>query len=139
MEIPRELDKRAFASKASVWASVVVKAIGNSYQPPVSCEQTVFDFGVEVEAVEDGFESGFYSHYVAPTLREFRLEKEVEYATRVAVETLRAKSVETGVYQVLLTPRVFSSVLGALLVPAVRADRVQKKRSPLVGRGSALI
>lgn len=134
LEIPKELDKRAFASEASVRASVVVKAIGNSHQPPVSCEQTVFDFGVEVKAVEDGFESGFYSYYVAPTLREFRLEKEVEYATRVAVETLRAKRVGTGVYQVLLMPRVFSSVLGALLVPAVRADMVQKKRSPLVGR-----
>jgi PmbA protein len=134
LEIPRELDKRAFASKASVGASVVVKAIGNSYQPPVSCEQTVFDFGVEVKAVEDGFESGFYSHYVAPTLREFRLEKEVEYATRIAIDTLKAKRVETGAYRVLLMPRVFSSILGTLLVPAVRADVVQKKRSPLAGK-----
>lgn len=134
LEMPKDLDRRAFASGAMASATSVAKAVGNSYQAPVYSEQTLFSFGIEVKAVESGFESGFYSYYTAPTLREFRLEKEVDYATRIAVETLRARRVETGVYQVLLMPRVFASVLGSLIVPAVRADMVQKRRSPLAGK-----
>jgi PmbA protein len=134
LEMPRELDRRAFATEASASAAVIAKAIGNSYQPPVSCELTSFSFSVDVKAVEEGFESGFYSYYSAPTLKEFRLENIVVYTTRIAVDTLKAKRVETGAYRVLLMPRVFSSILGTLLVPAVRADVVQKKRSPLAGK-----
>ena len=133
-EMPREIDRRVFTNSSYVYISTVVRAIGNSYQRPVSAESTYFSFGIEVKAVDSGYESSFYNHYSAPTLKEFDMRRVVEYATRVAVETLKAKPVDTGVYQAVLTPQVFSAILSALIVPAIRADMVQKKRSPLANK-----
>jgi len=131
LEKSNEIDKRAYTSEAKAQLSYIVKAIGNSNYSPIESEKTVFSYIVEVKAIENGEESGYYNYYVAPTLNEFNLDKVVEDAVKIAVKGLRAKPVETGNYQVLFTPRIFASILSALIVPAVRADMVIKNRSPL--------
>lgn len=132
LRTPNQVDKRAFASEVSVEAGVVRKWIGNSYTgKPISYEKTSFGFYINVKAVEDDHESSFYKFYSAPTLREFDLEGLAKDATSVAVATLKAKPIETGRYTTVFTPYVFAAILRALLVPAVRADQVQKNRSPL--------
>ena len=134
LEKPKQFSKIAFTNIAEVSLTFSERAIGNSYQQPVSCEKTDFVFSINVKAVDEGAESSFSSYYHAPTLREFNMSKVVEEATNVATSTLRARPVETGKYQVIFMPRVFASVLQALIVPAIRADMVQKNRSPLANK-----
>jgi PmbA protein len=133
-ELAPETDRRAYVTRCGGVASKYVKAVGNTYQSPQMFSGTMFEFVVEVKAVDGAYESGFYDFYYAPTMKEFSLEKLVTRAVRVAVDTLKASMVPTGVYQVLLTPKVFSAVLEALIAPAIRANNVQKKRSPLAGK-----
>ncbi|MCX8184252.1 MAG: TldD/PmbA family protein [Sulfolobales archaeon] len=135
-----EIDKRAFTSSVSVHITTAERAIGNSYGETLREESTELDVFVSVKAVEAGEESGYYDAYSAPTLARFNPEEMISKATEVAVKTLGAKRVDTGVYELILIPRVFAGVLQSLIVPAVCADSVQKGRSPLKGRiGSQVI
>jgi len=129
-----EIDKRAFTSSASIHLSTVERAIGNNYgeiQREDATEASVF---VSVKAVEAGEESGYYEAYVAPTLARFNPDELISKATEVAVKTLGARRVDTGVYELVFIPKVFAGVVQSLVVPAVCADSVQKGRSPLKGK-----
>uniref|UniRef100_A0A7C2ZRB4 TldD/PmbA family protein n=1 Tax=Ignisphaera aggregans TaxID=334771 RepID=A0A7C2ZRB4_9CREN len=132
LQKPGHIDKRAFASEVSVEAGTLRRWIGNSYtSSAMTYEKTSFFFGVAVKAVEEGYEGSYHSFYLAPTLKEFDPDHLVEKSTTLAVASLRAKPIDTGRYTVVLAPRVLAAVLRALLVPAIRADQVQKNRSPL--------
>lgn len=132
LRIPPEVDRRASANEISVGAGVLHKWIRNSYSPnPITYEKTSFFFAVEVKAFEEGYESSYYKYYYAPTLKEFNLETLVKDATSISISTLKARPIETGKYSIIFMPQVFAAVLRALIVPAVRADQVQKNRSPL--------
>ncbi|MCS7111053.1 MAG: TldD/PmbA family protein [Ignisphaera sp.] len=131
LEGSREIDRRVYTSEAKLSLSHFVRVIGNTNYSPIESEKTMFSYVVMIKAAENGEETGYHNYYIAPTLNEFRLDKVVEDAVRIALASLKAKPIETGKYQVLLTPRVFSSILSSLIVPAVRADMVIKNRSPL--------
>lgn len=132
IQMPPQIDRRASANEIGVNMGIVRKWIANSYSSnPMTYEKTSFSFIVEVKAVEEGYESSYYKYYFAPTLKEFNLETLVKSATEVAISTLKARPIETGKYTVLFMPSVFAAILRALIVPAVRADQVQKNRSPL--------
>lgn len=130
----KELDRRAFTSTVSMGMSTIERAIGNNYGEVHLDESTQFDAFINVKAVEDSEESGYYHSYVAPTLHRFDPEQLVARATEVAVKTLRARRIETGDYELILIPRVFAGVIQSLIVPAICADSVQKGRSPLKGK-----
>lgn len=134
VSLPTAIDRRARAVRARVAASRIERAVANSYQSPVSEVSTYFNFSITVKASDERGESTYYGYHEAPTLREFNMEAVVEEATRVAVGTIGAKAVPAGGYQALFMPRFFASLLSSLLVPAVRADLVQRERSPLRGR-----
>jgi PmbA protein len=132
LKIPPQVDRRASANEVAINASVIRKWIANTYSTNViTYEKTLFSFIVEVKASEEGYESSYYKYYYAPTFKEFNLETLVKDATTIAISTLKAKPIETGKYSIIFMPSVFAAILRALLVPAVRADQVQKNRSPL--------
>ncbi len=131
LEEPKEIDRRVYTSMAGTSLSYTVKAIGNTSHSPMVSEKTMFSYRVMVKAIGDGEETGYYNYYIAPTLNEFRLDKVIEDAVKISIASLKARSIETGNYQILFTPRVFASLLTSLIVPAVRADMVIKNRSPL--------
>jgi len=135
LEAPREIDRRVYTAEAGVEVELVERAIGNSYTSKILSEVfTYASAGVEVKAVEGGEESGAYDWRVAPKLSYIDLEKLVREASELAVRGLRARVPETGSYDLLLAPRVFSRILGSLIAPAVSADNVQRGRSPLAGK-----
>lgn len=134
LEQPKEIDRRVYTTMARAGLSYITKAIGNTNYSPILSEKTLFSYIVMVKAVGDGEETGYYNYYTAPTLNEFRLDRVVEDAVRIAIVTLKARAIGTGSYQILFTPRVFATILTSLIVPAVRADTVIKNRSPLKGK-----
>ncbi|MEM1916291.1 MAG: metallopeptidase TldD-related protein, partial [Ignisphaera sp.] len=69
---------------------------------------------------------------LAPTLREFDMNELIKNAVEVAVLTIRSKPIDTGSYNVIFMPQVLASILRTLIAPALRADQVQKNRSPLI-------
>lgn len=132
LQITRELDKRAFTSMIEIATATIHKWVINSYiNKPISYEKTSFLYNATVKAVDNGFESSYTASYLAPTLAEFNLRNLVEKATSIAISTLKSKPIESGIYNVIFSPSVFASIINTLLVPAVRADQVQKNRSPL--------
>ena len=55
-------------------------------------------------------------------------------ASRNALDQLHPKPVKTEKMDILIQPPAFAQLLGSTLVPAIRADNVQKSQSPFVGR-----
>ncbi len=131
---PNDIDKRASIANVRVGGGYTVRAIGNSYNDVVTSEKTSFYFSIEVKAVNGDKESSYIEYYWAPTTKEFNIDRVIGDTVDISIKTLGAKQIETGKYQVILTPRVFSEVISTLIVPAIRADWVQKKRSPLRGK-----
>jgi len=134
LERAKDVDRRAYTSSASVHSAYVERAIASSYGGPHVDERTEVGVFVSVKAVDGAEESGYYDFYTSTTLSRLNPEELVSRAVEVSVKTLGAKRVDTGIYEVVLVPRVFASVIQSLLVPAVSAESVQKGRSPLAGK-----
>ncbi|MCS7128953.1 MAG: TldD/PmbA family protein [Sulfolobales archaeon] len=133
-KIPRELSSRASLANAGFKYVKMKRVIMNSYADAISDDLTKFLYYVEVKAFEGGSESGFTEFHASATLEDFSYESIVKKATERALAGLRAKTIETGEYNIVLTPKVFGSIAASVLAPALYADNVQKNRSPLVGK-----
>lgn len=134
LEGAKDIDRRAYTSSASMHSTYVERAIASSYGGPQIDERTEVGVFINVKAVDGTEESGYYDFYSSTTLSRLNPEELLSRAVEVSVKTLGAKRVDTGTYEVVLVPRVFASVIQALLVPAVSAESVQKGRSPLAGK-----
>ncbi len=137
---PGDVGRHVFTSDVVVRLSFCERFITNTYGESLSESLTNAYVSVSVKAVECGDESGYSEFYSAQTLDKLDPEHLIGRAAEVAVKTLHARRVGTGKYEAILTPKVFASLIEALLIPALCADNVQKGRSPLRGRlGSQLI
>lgn len=134
VDMVKEVDRRVSANFVGVESSYMRKWIGNSYEKPMFFDKTIFYVDLSVKAVENSCENYYSNYYVAPTLKEFNVGEFVENTVNVVITTMKSKSIDTGVYNVVFMPRVFASILKILLAPAIRADQVQKNRSPLRGK-----
>lgn len=133
--ISEEFSRKASIDSIHSRSVFMRKWIGNSYESrPFSYEKTELYLSIVVKTTDIGAENTYAKHYAAPTLKELSLESLVRDAVEIAVLTSRPKPVETGIYNVVFAPHVFASILNALIVPAIRADQVQKNRSPLSKR-----
>ncbi|MEM4476267.1 MAG: TldD/PmbA family protein [Desulfurococcaceae archaeon] len=133
-KIPRELDSRASLVSAGFKYVKARRVIVNSYAEAISDDSTKFLYYVEIKAFEGGSESGFTEFHASTTLEDFSYESIVKKAAERALAGLRAKAIETGTYNIVLTPKVFGSIVASVLAPALYADNVQKNRSPLVNK-----
>jgi len=130
---PRDVDRRAFTTNVNMYLGYVRRVITNNYGDVVEDERTRTSISVSVKVVDNGDESGYTENYSAPNLSRFNPDELVVKAVEGAVRGLRSKRVYTGSYDVVLMPRVFTSLINSLIAPALCADQVQKGRSPLKG------
>ncbi len=128
-----DVDRRAFTTDANVYLSYVRRVIANSYGGVVEDEKTKASVSVNVKVVDGGDESGYSESYSGSNLSRFNPDELITKAVEGAVRGLRSKRVITGTYEVVLMPRVFTSLINLLIAPALCADQVQKGRSPLKG------
>ncbi len=131
---PSDIDRTVSTANVRVGGGYISRAIGNSYNDVLTSDKTSFYFIIEVKAVNGDKESSYTEYYSAPTTKEFDIDRVIGDAVDISIKTMGAKQIETGVYQAILAPGVFAEVLSSLIVPAIRADWVQKKRSPLQGK-----
>ncbi len=108
--------------------------IANSYGEEVSRKATSMFFGIMAGA-KDGTKNGSYGEYMI--LRRFSDLKYDEVSNLVAqraLDSLDAKQIPTGKYDLIFEGRIFSLLLETLLAQAVSAYNVQIGRSPLRGK-----
>jgi len=117
-----------------VSTSSSVVELMNSYGGPIRQRMTSVGGWVYVKAVKDGKEGTFSGDAFARSLREFKLSDAARKAGSKAPEFIGSKPVPTGTYDVILAPRVATSILTIMLMPALSALSVQQGRSPLAGK-----
>ncbi len=117
-----------------VSASSLTVELMNSYGGPVKQRMTSVTGWIYVKAVKDGKEGTFSDDAFARNLREFKLSDVAREAGAKAPEFIDSKPIPTGTYDVILAPRVTTSVLSIMLMPALSALSVQQGRSPLAGK-----
>jgi len=130
---PKDIDRRAFTTNTSIYLTYVRRVITNSYGGVVEDEKTRASISVNVKVVDGSDESGYSESYSASNLSRFNPDELVVKAVEGAVRGLRSRRVNTGSYEVVLMPRVFTSLINSLIAPALCADQVQRGRSPLKG------
>ncbi|MEM4567038.1 MAG: TldD/PmbA family protein [Sulfolobales archaeon] len=127
------VDRHAFTSDATIRLSYYERFITNTYGEKLRECGTKALVSVSVKAVDSGGESGYNEYYYSPTLNRFNPDQLIIKAVETAVKTLHGRRVETGTYEIILTPKVFTSLIESLIIPALCADQVQKGRSKLKG------
>ena len=79
----------------------------------------------------DGYSNCFFN--------EEKAYSSFKNAQETALKQLNPRTVKTQKMDVLLQPEALSFLLASTLVPAIRADNIQKKQSPFVGKLNQMI
>ncbi len=135
LELPKSFYERASTIEASISCGYGGKVIANSYMSkPLAFTRTGMEMFFAVKAETDKGEGTIVDSFASPTLKDLDLPKMVSRAVEWAKLCSGAKPIETGSYNVVLAPKVFSSIISILICPAVSALNVQRGRSPLRGK-----
>lgn len=115
---------RASISSASIDHEVFEVRISNSFG--LECAEKSTSSSLIVEAVFDGG-----SGYEICESRSVKLEieKSVERAEELAIESSKAEKIESGIYDVILEPLAVHQLLFYSLYPSFSAENVEKGRS----------
>lgn len=127
------VDKHAFTSDATIRLSSYERFITNTYGERLREYGTRTLISVSVKAVNSDGESGYSEYYYSSTLNRFNPDQLIIKAVETAVKTLHGRRIQTGTYEVILTPKVLTSLIESLIIPALCADQVQRGRSKLKG------
>jgi len=129
-----------FVDQGGVSAGYGARCIANSYGGPLCDERTHLEVFATFRVVKNG-EAGFFSDYSeGRTLEDIDISDFAAKGYEIAEKSIGARSIDTGVYEVVLAPKVFASILQAVIAPAISALNVQMGRSPLAGkRGSKVL
>jgi PmbA protein len=134
-----EGDKRITTIGGTVGVGSVKVAITNSLGVSGEYEKTGYGAYGYVVAQEkdsvgvggDGYSSCFFN--------EEKAYASFKNAQETALEQLHPKNVKTQTMDVLLQPEALAFLLAFTLIPEVRADNIQKKQSPFVGKLNQMI
>lgn len=121
-------------------AGEAVVEVMNSYGGPVSYRSTSATYSLEVKVRSGGEEGVFYDSTFSRGVKGLKAEDLTRDVVRKAFEYVGGRPVETGVYDLILTPEVAASFIDVMLVSPLSALSVQEGRSPLAGRvGEAVL
>ncbi|WFO74857.1 TldD/PmbA family protein [Desulfurococcaceae archaeon MEX13E-LK6-19] len=123
--------KEALVSRALIGVGETLLFIANSYGEEIYGKTSSAGAWIQVKVKKGGNESSYSALYDSRKMVEEKIYGEVEKAGSLAVEFLKAKPVDSGVYRAYFTPRVAALILSTVLSPALSALNVQEKRSPL--------
>jgi len=130
----KTFDKRVTPVGASLTISIIEHTIGNSHSETVRRIETSITYAVGAKAQEDGKEGVYHETVYSKRLDIREYEKATLKSAKRALENLNAKPIETCKTDVILEGKVLAAILSSALAPAITADNVQQKRSPLRGK-----
>jgi len=105
-------------------------SIANSNGVSYEMERTVV--GVSLETIRE--QSTGYEFDASPFRRDIDARAVGERAAMLAARSLGGRDIETGRYDIVLSPVAAASLLGQVLVPALSGRNVKAGRSPLADR-----
>ncbi len=124
----------------SASAGEVIVEIMNSHGGPVTYSSTSATYSVMVK-VRSGSEEGvFHDSTFSRSVGGLDATGLTRSVVRKAFEYVGPKPIETGTYDIILTPHVAASFIDVMLTSPLSALSVQEGRSPLAGRvGEAVL
>lgn len=138
--LTRDFSKaRVELARGVVNSTTTRRIVANTHGERVEEEGTVMTLVFEGVAREAGVESSYWNHVTVRRLIDLDIKKFASTIVERTLAGLRRYKVESGVYEVLLAPKVAASIIETLLAPAVSALSIQQRRSPLAGRLDSLV
>jgi PmbA protein len=134
-----DIDKRIATIGGGVGIGSAKVAIVNSLGVRGEYEKTGYGtFGYVVAQEKDSVGVGGDS-YSSCFFNEEKAYESFKNAQETALKQLHPKTVKTQTMDVLLQPDALGFLLAFTLIPEVRADNIQKKQSPFVGKLNQMI
>lgn len=127
-------DKRVSPVMVKLQASVIETLFANSYGEEARRKETIVFYAAGASARGEGGEGTYYEYRWYRRLSDLDYTSLSEKASKRALDSLRAKQLETIKADTVFEGQVWASILMSLLTPAVTADSIQEKRSPLIGK-----
>lgn len=118
--------ERAKIANAFIGHFVVEAKLTNSSGAELSRKETYSSFSIEC-VYENG--SGFGQH--ESRTRKIKIAETAKYAEKLAVESSKAVKIDSGNYDVVLTPYAVHQLFSNTLYPSLSAENVSKGRSML--------
>ncbi len=106
----------------------------NNYGEETSRKETIVFYMVAATAKENGREGTFYEYRWYRRLGDLDYHELSRRAAKKALDSAHAKQLETMKASVVFEGKIWASILSSLLLPAITADSIQEKRSPLIGK-----
>jgi len=129
-----ETDKRITTISGGLGLGTYKVAIANSLGVSGEFEKTGYGAYGYVVAQEKGSVGVAGDGYSSCFFNEDKAFTTFKNARDLALRQLSPKTVKTGKMDVLLQPDALAFLLQFTLIPEVRADNIQKKQSPFVGK-----
>ena len=127
--------REAIATRGGLSIVLSEVIIANSYGDRVSSKFSKVMMYYDVKSIDSsGSESTYPAIYTSRRLDKEEVIEEAKRAGEYSTLFFKARTIESGVYQLLLTPRVTAAVIESSLAPAFSALNIQENRSPLKGR-----
>lgn len=127
-------DPRVHPVTINLQVGTLETLFANSYGEETRRKETIVFYMAAASAKEAGREGTFYEY------RWYRRINDLDHiglslkASKNALESLNAKQLGTLRADVIFEGKIWASILMSLLVPAITADNIQEKRSPLIGK-----
>ncbi len=127
-------DQRVSPVLVKLQIGAVETLFANNYGEETRRKETIVFYMAAASAKEAGKEGTFYEY------RWYRRISDLDHidlslkASKRALDSLNARQLETLKADVVFEGKIWASILMSLLVPAITADSIQEKRSPLIGK-----
>ncbi len=124
----------AIVTRGGLAVNIYDVYIANSYGDRISDKFTKFLVYYDVKTSRGGDESTYPAIVTSRRLDEEAVYREASRAGEYSTLFIKARGLESGLYQVLLSPRVTGWIIESSLAPAFSALNIQENRSPLKNR-----
>jgi len=134
IDIIKDYNRKSHPITARLGMGVIETLITNNYGDKADRKETIAFYMVGARAVDAGKEGVYYEYKWCRRLKDINFQELSQRAAKRAIDSLEARQIETMKSDVIFENKVWAGILSAILVPAILADNVQEKRSPLTGK-----
>ncbi|HHC18770.1 MAG TPA: TldD/PmbA family protein [Euryarchaeota archaeon] len=133
-KLVNDFHKYTYSMSSGIRVYLTEVTIANSYGEEVSSKASSTFFSI-IAGANDGTKNGSYGEYkIFRRLADLNYEDISKLVAQRALDSLEAKQIPTGHYDIIFEGRIFSLLLETLFAQAVSAYNVQIGRSPLKGK-----
>ncbi len=127
-------DPAIIVSEAKLYLTKETSLFANSYGGPLDEQSTGYTYVIELKKKSEGKEGTYIDWKQGVRLDPLELDDITKRAITRVNDAVQASPSEGFKGTLILDPGEAASLLRILLVPAVSAENVQQKRSPLIGK-----